>query len=347
MKSIKNFEVVLYQEDDNTYESIEKTLKLFKTFKDYAFILHDKEESKNHFHIYVRTNGITFDRIAHIFNIRKNQISTIKGRFKDALLYLTHENTPEKHQYERESIVANFDVDAEINKGERKKEITDLIIKLSTGEISFLHFKQNITEEERLLYNNKIETAIKIRSENYKMKKNRNLSVIFINGESGSGKTLFAKYIAEKHGYDYSISSSNNDILQDYNGEECLILDDVRDSSLSFTDMLKLLDNHTNSTIASRYTNKSVAPVKLIIMTSVVPLIDFYKNHDNEPKKQLYRRITEFFNVSPNGFVYREERDFENERVIYHPLDGIDRQKMLDFLSTEKETPNFDFNKLL
>ena len=39
--------------------------------------------------------------------------------------------------------------------------------------------------------------------------------------------------------------------------EDVLILDDLRDSDFKFTDLLKILDNHTKSTVKSRYHNKA------------------------------------------------------------------------------------------
>ena len=43
--------------------------------------------------------------------------------------------------------------------------------------------------------------------------KERNLEVVYITGGSGSGKTLSAKYFAEKFGYDSFVSASGDDFL--------------------------------------------------------------------------------------------------------------------------------------
>ncbi|MCI8381453.1 MAG: AAA family ATPase [Lachnospiraceae bacterium] len=41
----------------------------------------------------------------------------------------------------------------------------------------------------------------------------RQLEVIYICGGSGTGKTTLAKHIAEKYGYSFFISGSDNDLL--------------------------------------------------------------------------------------------------------------------------------------
>ena len=47
-----------------------------------------------------------------------------------------------------------------------------------------------------------------------------------------------------------------------------LILDDLRPSCIGLSDLLKMLDNHTSSSVKSRYYNK-VLECKLIIITSI------------------------------------------------------------------------------
>ena len=92
------------------------------------------------------------------------------------------------------------------------------------------------------------------------------MKIIFIHGDSGSGKStyaeLYAKMLCEKKGYrDFARSSASNDIMQDYMGEDIFILDDYRDvdemtgKAESLSDTLKMLDPHYASSSKSRYTN--------------------------------------------------------------------------------------------
>lgn len=151
-------------------------------------------------------------------------------------------------------------------------------------------------------YKKDIEIAEKTRSV---CLSNKALEVLYIQGPSGCGKTTIAKYIANKSGYSYFVSGSGDDFLDGYDKEECIILDDFRGSSLRFSDLLKLLDNHTNSAIKSRYHNKDIGMAKLIIITSVIAPKDLYKsfNEQDEPVEQLYRRLKHHY------FSYAAEDD--------------------------------------
>ena len=141
------------------------------------------------------------------------------------------------------------------------------------------------------------------------------MECIFITGASGTGKTTYAKMIAQNYGYNTYISSGGKNPLDNYKGEECVILDDTRSSTWSLTDFLKLTDNHTDSLVGCRYYNKSIAECKLLIVTSCKSLAQFYENatkEDDEPRKQLYRRFglyIKMFDDDMNIATYNNERD--------------------------------------
>ena len=123
----------------------------------------------------------------------------------------------------------------------------------------------------------------------------RNLEVVYFTGASGSGKTTLAKYFAMKLNYDFFVSGSGDDIFDNYDKEECIILDDWRAGNMRFSEILKMLDNNTNSSIKSRYNNKDISNCKLIILTSVINPFDLYKvlkdTENDEPIEQFYRRL--------------------------------------------------------
>ena len=65
---------------------------------------------------------------------------------------------------------------------------------------------------------------------------NRDMRVIFIYGTTGSGKTTYAKMLASKMGNgSFYVSSSANDSMQDYAGQETVIFDDLRDTAFDFS----------------------------------------------------------------------------------------------------------------
>lgn len=160
----------------------------------------------------------------------------------------------------------------------------------------------------------KINAAEKLR---HKIISDRNLEVVYITGTSGSGKTTAAKYFATKLNYDFFVSGSGEDILDGYDKEECIILDDFRGGTMKFSELLKFLDNNTNSSVKSRYNNKDVSNCKLIIITSVYPPDNLYAflNKDKEDKEevfeepieQLYRRLKHhYFDIDAGSKEIRE-----------------------------------------
>lgn len=144
-------------------------------------------------------------------------------------------------------------------------------------------------------YANDIKKAEKLRAS---LLSDRNLEVLYICGPSGTGKTTLAKYLAERKGYDPFINGSGDDILDGYDKEECIILDDFRAGTMKFNELLKFLDNNTGSSVKSRYFNKDINNCKLLIITSVQKpeeLYSFFKNDEGkpntEPIEQFYRRL--------------------------------------------------------
>lgn len=151
----------------------------------------------------------------------------------------------------------------------------------------------------------KIKASEKLR---HSIIKERNLEVVYFTGPSGCGKTTVAKYFSDKLGFDYFVSGTGDDFLDGYDKEECLILDDFRAGSMKFMELLKMLDNNTNSSVHSRYVNKDLSNCKLIILTSVFPPNELYakltEEGNKEPKEQLYRRLKHhFYTISEDGEI--------------------------------------------
>jgi len=103
------FEVLLYPEsfDISKLDDILSNGQI----KDYAYILHDQDsERKPHIHVMIRTgDGRNSEYVAKWFDVAENNVGKIKGRFTDALRYLTHKNAPNKYQYGEDLVKSNFD----------------------------------------------------------------------------------------------------------------------------------------------------------------------------------------------------------------------------------------------
>ena len=310
--NLRQMEIVTDQ--DKLKVDIQATCAKYKTIKQWAYILHNRDDTRPHYHIYLNFNPSSCDTklVASWFDIPENFIEKVKGRKTDMLLYLTHGNESQKnkHQYSPSEIVANFDVQGEIA---QSKIIGD-----------FKHY----TYAEMLQYANTLPIVEKTKALN-QLKKlweleclctslttDRYIQVMFITGSPGTGKTYYAKKLLKSMEYDFCISSSSNDPMQDYLGQKALLFDDLRDEAFKFEDLLKLVDNNTQSSIHSRFRNK-VFMGDLICITSSVPLNLWYKQIGMDGKRipsdslqQLYRRIGCYVNV--------------DERTVTVYDDGVD-----------------------
>lgn len=344
-KTIRSCEVETRFADDKgktfiTMEKVEEVLNEHANcIKDYAYIVHDQdtytaeEEQKTpehkagtlkapHIHIilrFERNQTQQFKSIAGWFGLEPQCVVKVKGRWEDAVLYLTHANAPEKFQYHADDVVANFNVQTILDLAKERKKLDKILTQILNGEIR--EYNKTLAIDNLLLVyqSKKINEAFKLRAEHLQAtQQNRNTEVIFITGESGTGKTTFAKKIATERKLAYFISSGSNDVMDGYGQQPCLILDDVRPSCLGLSDLLKLLDNHTASTIKSRYKNKYLN-CELIILTSVLDLDIFYNNvfeREREPITQLKRRCGTYIQMDSDVILISR---WDNAKMRYSP----------------------------
>jgi len=325
-------------------EKIKSVLQNNKAVRDWAYILHDKDVDDDgnvktpHYHVAVRLHYPQDSKhIAKWFEVQENYIERVKGKWSDMLKYLIHENAPMKYQYEVSEVVSNFDwvKDKNTNEDWRKQEI---IKSIENGDIRRYNLYEKVTANEYDKYKKAITNAFEYRALQIRGK-NRQMEVIYIHGDSQTGKTTYAKMIADEKRYSVYISSGTNDIMSDYLGEECIILDDLRASSVGLTDLLKMLDNHTASTVKSRYVNK-ILECKLIIITTTMEIEEFFKHvfeNDKESVIQLQRRCSTVIRMEKE-FMYAKvwndrKREYTDEVRIINP---VDFDKDFDEWSDEK-----------
>ena len=286
----KLFEVILFPE---SFEMGALDMILTNSgIKDYAYILHDSDDKKDHVHVMIRTVDTRNSKyVAKWFGVGEHNIERVKGRFTDALLYLTHSNAPDKFQYLEEQVHSNFDWKKEADKKSLAGKEQEIYDKIVTGEIKEYNFHEHITGSFYIRNQRKIKSAFDYRKQSIRSGE-RKMDCVYITGDSGVGKTSQAKLMAVQRNLSYYISSGSNDILDGYQGQEVLILDDLRPSSLGLSDLLKLLDPHTASSVKSRYSNK-ILECQLIIITTTKPIDTFFATvfeNEDESVIQLKRR---------------------------------------------------------
>lgn len=160
------------------------------------------------------------------------------------------------------------------------------------------------------------------------------VSVIYISGNPGVGKSAFTsalvkqieKDVEAKTGevWSHSPCASNNP-FDNYNGEEILVMDDVRGASLDASDWLKLLDPEHISYGSARYQNKLMA-CRVVIIDAHSDILDFFshlkdydtvKSDNEEPMDQFFRR------VMAKAVVYRVPDDFSTRRVHVSTVEEV------------------------
>lgn len=259
----------------------------------YWFIEHeaDDEVSLTHFHIVIKfKTPMPFEPIKNKFPY--GYIDSAH-HLKASVQYLIHLNDPSKVQYSWDDVRTNcLDMTPYKIQSVSQQEVTiqTIIDSIKAGEIKEYNQFDKIPNEIWAKYRSRIENSLLFERERIYMDKNRSINVIFMSGPTGVGKTTFAKSYCDTMRKHCCVSSSSNDPLQDYKGEEVLIMDDLRDTAFAFSDLLKFLDNHTKSTGKSRYHNKAFIG-DTIIITSSKPITDWYFNEEPSDRRQLYRRV--------------------------------------------------------
>lgn len=329
--------------------NILNVLMSYKTIKKWAYVFHDRdvytlkdemidssrkagEKKPSHYHVYCNFGNQSVDHeyFASLFKINPHSVKRIESTAANCLLYFVH-GTAEaiaegKYRYSWSDVHHSTNWTPQV-----LAESVQYI-----GHFEHFSYKEQIDKvhkiqdtQERIKMQKLLDDALSVELKYRGTMVDRYMQVMFVTGETGSGKTTFARQFIEKLNYfdivpkeywrkapndkehpfrhlDYGVSGASNDVFQSYNGEDAYILDDMRDNSFCFTDLLKFLDNHTNSLIKSRHVNKCFIGV-LLIITSSLPLCDWYRGANspgNEALRQLYRRINTYVEVTKKDITF-------------------------------------------
>lgn len=330
-KSWRNCELVVYAENLEK-PTFWETLGNERVVSKFAWILHDKEGGvvHAHFELQLRT-PLKTSTICNKFGVRENQLEKIKGTWADALDYLTHRNAPGKYQYDAEGVHSNFDWEtvAEGSASNQRKKLDMLIEGITNGEIRAYNMTDYITGEEYVRHERKIRAAFAYRSQYVKAHMEELVEmkdIVWIYGQTGTGKTTFAKETAKGYKLAYTLTSLGKNPFDDYQDEPCVIVDDLRPDDLKFQDLLGVLDPYNFKHAAARYHNKALQ-TQLIIVTTILSPEEFARECNGEElgaedARQLFRRINSVFEITKKEVIeyeYDEETYLSREVVSRYP----------------------------
>ena len=332
--------------------------------------------------------GGTLEQIAEAVGIEPQYVEKPKkGRYAwdNMLAYLTHIKYPDKYQYDPANVVTICRPEernilsykkiyndrreewikgrAAVTKQYAEKNVDWLEEQILTGQITksqvyltdnlFSVYSRNMIRLDNAFTaygERKVYKALQaIQRGDFK------LSVFYITGKSGTGKTRFAKAFidalqAQNDGWTVCATAASNPV-DDYHGEEILFMDDLRGSSMSATDWLKLLDPYNITPASARYRNKIVTSRVIIITSEKNPLEFFYftkmgGGNRSEALDQFIRRIEALVSV----IDYTGTGDFEKVLINIAPSTKIAPREFEipnsnNGYGNAKVTMNYSFDK--
>lgn len=283
-----------------------------------------------------KESGLPLTKIAEAVGLAPQYVEKAKpGRFAfdNMLAYLIHAKDSEKFAYSASDVVQYVENDAQTyqeiyaerksawERGRAKKTadkarssetVDDLYLKVINGEITeeqiqltweyYQIYAQNIVKFEKgfeAYRNRRIAIAVdRMNRGDLKTK------IIYIQGASRSGKSTYAKKLAQafvefaaKKGerWRWGSGAAYNPVEQ-FDGQEVFIMNDLREGSMKVEDWLRLLDPNNAEVIYGRYKSRPFCPEYLII-TCHLDVYDFFnairnQSKHHEPMDQFIGRLS-------------------------------------------------------
>lgn len=278
----------------------------------WAWALHEKDElsSFQHWHVGVtlpssRTVKDVLLWFKDFEQIKENSIERIKKHWKTYLCYILHKTKDaiEKGKTIPTEYGGNADFDGALASYESKGLLDNLIADILDGKVRQYDYFNNKELQQAVLekgWFNKVMHAFDSFTKGELMRSSTRTTErkqCWIFGKAGSGKTELAKWLCRASNYrdvDIYVTSSGNNPFDDYNGQPCIIVDDVDAETMSPKTMLKLADCFTGSAVKARYQNKVIL-ADMVVFTSTIAPSNWWKAMSNDKVDgnvyQLLRRL--------------------------------------------------------
>ncbi|MDO4243761.1 MAG: Rep family protein [Actinomyces sp.] len=328
---------------------------------------YDRVPKERHVHAVFRfadrKSSASVEQLAGFLGVEPQYVEKPKaGRyaFDNMLAYLVHAKYRDKYQYPAEEVATlrgkNYmDIHAERrevwargaatiktkNANESADYLRDLILEglvskeqvMLTDDLFTIYSRHKTMMDEAFgAYGQRraYQAAAKLRQGDF------HTTVVFIWGESGAGKTYFAREfmaralgLAKERGETWRVyRAATANPLDDWHGEEVIFLDDLRGSAMEANDWLLLLDPYNASPARARYSNKQEVAPRLIVLTATIPPDQYFyytrnKGNVDEALDQFIRRLAATVNVQrvdgERTFTVAPVGRLEEERTVSFP----------------------------
>lgn len=254
------------------------------------YCMADEAGQTHHTHIYIACSSAV-------------RFSTLKNKFPEAHLEIARGSSQQNRDYIAKTgkwendkkhgthIPGTFEEYGEmpIERPGARNDLADLFDRIRSGASNY-----EILEEspEYMFHIDKIERARQVIKEEEFKEKFRKLTVTYIWGRTGIGKT---RYVMEKYGYTnvYRVTDYAHP-FDGYRGEDVIVFDEFR-GQLKIYEMLNYLDGYPLE-LPCRYANKQACYTKVYLISNI-PFDQQYpdvKTKEPETWLALKRRIHKF-----------------------------------------------------
>lgn len=366
--------VMMFEEKDNYFEASDideflkqscQTMASKYGLEEWAFIHHDKDEpAEPHYHLTMYFKGRPMvSSIAEALGTTPNQIEIMTKRGgkvetarKNAFMYLIHATLTArregKYQYSPEDVKANFDYLSFARQNIMQVTPEGILEDLGVGKLTktqarerFMSLGATVLAKYNRKLNDISEASLSIQYAKWRKEresKHYQLMNFWFCGPTGTGKTRYAKYLAENvFKMPYFVSGGRRDAMQDYEGQHLIVWDELR-TDVYYSELLRLLDpyNH-DKTLSSRYYNKNLMP-EVMIITSPYRPDDLYKIMNISDRKQdklnqLTRRVPLIYEFQKDHISILKWNDYNQTYWEYDELPSV--EKLIEADSEKDSSP--------
>lgn len=297
------------KEKGRTHEAIKETLNTFKALSYWCMCDEIGEEGTYHTHIFFYSpNAIRFTTIKNKFP--EAHIEMAQGTSQQNKEYIRKEGKWATSKKKETNLIDTFEEFGElpVERQGARNDLADLYDMIKSGMTDYEIMETN---PEYMFNMDKVERARQIIRENKYKNTFRELTVTYIYGKTGTGKT---RGVMEQYGYENVYRVTDYDHPFDgYQGQEVIIFEEFR-SSLKIQDMLNYLDGYP-LTLPCRYNNKVACFTKVYIITNETLGSQYKEIQEKHPEtwQAFLRRIHWVKEYTVNGVT---EYDMNNYKQL-------------------------------